>query len=117
MHNGPLSIILPFGIWGVLAWLWFWAGGFYVLRRNYTYGDPDLKNYNRYLLAAFVSGCIFFTLIFGVMESIGTFCGFIGLSVALNHGVRGPARQTNPAAVRVARGPLADRPRPVLLPR
>ena len=29
-HSGPLSLVIPFGIWGVLVWLWYMAAGFYV---------------------------------------------------------------------------------------
>ena len=26
-HNGPLSVVIPFGIWGVIAFLWFASPG------------------------------------------------------------------------------------------
>jgi hypothetical protein len=113
-HSGPLSIVIPFGIWGVLAWLWFWGGGFYVLYRNYKYCDPDLKVFSRFLLATFVGSCIGFIFVFGDMGYITFFCGTIGLSVALNHGVCGPAKNKLPAVTKVFGPPLASRPQPAL---
>ena len=111
VHNGPLSIILPFGIWGILAWLWFWAGILYVLLRNYKYGDPDLKLYNRFLLASFLANCLFFTFIFGAMEHVAGFCLLGGLSVAINHGVRGPSQVKAPNKPQVFAGAKpANRP-------
>ena len=90
-HSGPISVILPFGIWGVLAWLWFWAAGFHVLWRNYRYGDPAIQQLNRYLIATFVMGCIGFLFIYGDMVlGVPGFGGLIGLSLALNHGICRP---------------------------
>jgi len=43
-HNGPLSVILPFGIWGVIAFLWFLTAGGWALHRNFRCGDPRLEN-------------------------------------------------------------------------
>ena len=38
-HNGPLSVLIPFGVWGAAAFIWFlWAGG-RVLYRNYKFGS------------------------------------------------------------------------------
>ena len=38
-HNGMLSVILPFGIWGVLVTYWFLWTGLRVMYRNWKYGD------------------------------------------------------------------------------
>ncbi len=87
-HSGPLGIVIPFGIWGVLAWLWFWAAGFYVLWRNYRYGDPALIHINRYLFAWYIISIFLFVFVFG--DPVGGMAGFggmIGLSIAINHGV------------------------------
>lgn len=90
-HSGPLSIILPFGIWGVLAWLWYWWAGFYVVWRNYRYGDPDLRHINMYLFAAFVARCFGFLFIFGDLPmDVAGFAALVGLSVAVNHGIKAP---------------------------
>ncbi len=91
-HSGPLSVIFSFGIWGVVAWLWFWAAGFRVVWRNYHYGDPALRHLNLFLFAFFVAKCFSFLFIFGgIVDDVGSFGCVVGLSAALNHGVRGPA--------------------------
>ena len=90
-HSGPLSVVISFGIWGVLAWLWYWAAGFWVVWRNYHYGDPAIRHLNMFLFASFVSKCFAFLFIFGgIVDDVGGFAGIIGLSVALNHGVMRP---------------------------
>ena len=91
-HNGPLSVILTFGLWGVITVIWFWVAGTWVLYRNYRYGDPALRTANIFLLAAFVSRIIFFLFIFGDIGSeIQFFCGWLGMGVALNGGVCQPS--------------------------
>jgi hypothetical protein len=105
-HSGPLSVVLALGIWGVVVWLWFWAAGFFVVWRNYHYGDPDLRHINIFLYAFFICKCTTFLFIAGAMaDDMSAFAGVIGLSVAMNHGVRrrppaGAGRQAPPAALR-----------------
>lgn len=101
-HNGPLSVVLSFGIWGVLVWLWFWAAGFFVVWRNYHYGDSALRHLNLFLFATFISNCLFFLFIFGdVVTEVSQFTGVLGLSIALNHGVmrRPPLPKKEPVPV------------------
>ena len=91
-HNGPLSVVMTFGIWGVMAFVWFLAAGIWVLYRNYRHGDPALQTVNLFLLVAFTSRVIFFLLIFGALDSdMLYFAGWLGLSIALNNGVCRPA--------------------------
>ena len=91
-HSGPFSVVMTFGIWGVITVVWFWIVAIWVLRRNYRYGDPALRTVNTFLLAAFVAKIIFFILIFGDIGSdMLTFGGYLGLSVSLNGGVCHPA--------------------------
>lgn len=90
-HSGPLSVVLIFGLWGVLAWLWFWLAGFWVVWRNYRYGDPAIRHLNLFLFAMFLAKCFSFLFIFGnLVEDVGGFGGVVGLSIALNHGVMRP---------------------------
>lgn len=98
-HNGPLSVIMPFGIWGVLAFVWFLIAAIRVLRANYRYGAAELKNINTFLLTSFLMSVITFIFVFGSLQTgmIG-FTGIIGLSVALNGGVARPPGR--PAPVR-----------------
>jgi len=90
-HNGPLSIIIPFGIWGVIAFLWFLVASLKVLWANYKYGDPDLHKANTFLLAYFIAKTIFFLCVFGGFYSeLCFFTGMVGFSISLNGGVIKP---------------------------
>jgi hypothetical protein len=87
-HNGPLSVILPFGIWGVIAFVWFLVAGLGVMYDNFRYGDPSLHTINMYLLVNFLVSLIVFIFVGGGMASdMARFAGFLGLSIALNGGV------------------------------
>lgn len=91
-HNGPLSIIIPFGIFGVLGFLWFIGASLRVLYRNYKFGDPANLTVNRFLLAYFIVRIITFVFVFGAFTGdMLIFTGMVGLSVALNGGMRSPA--------------------------
>jgi hypothetical protein len=91
-HNGPLSVVMTFGLWGVITWVWFVAAGFWVLYRNYRYGDPALQRVNLFLFVAFTSRMIYFLTIFGQIDvDIAIFGGWLGLGIALNGGVCHPA--------------------------
>jgi hypothetical protein len=111
-HSGPLSVVLTFGIWGVIVWLWYWAAGFWVLLRNYRYGDPELRHINLFLVALFVARCFSFLFIFGSMvEAVGQFGALFGLSIAFNHGIKRRRPQASPNQ-RPASPRLALSPRP-----
>ncbi|MCX6903418.1 MAG: hypothetical protein NTW03_08060, partial [Verrucomicrobia bacterium] len=91
-HNGPLSVYIPFGSVGLLVFLLFWAAALRTLYHNYRYGEPALRRINTFLLASFISQIIIFIFIFGALSSqFALFTGTVGLSVALNHGVRTPS--------------------------
>jgi hypothetical protein len=93
-HNGPLSLIIPFGLYGLGAFLWLVIVGIRLLARNFRYGDPLLRRINAYLLALFIARVIFFFLVFGAIASeLFYFTGILGLSVALNHGEARPAME------------------------
>ena len=84
-HSGPLSVIIPFGIWGVLAFGWLLYAGARFLYTVYRDGPEELKMINRFLLAVFLARILFFFLIFGALSSeLFGFTGLLGLSVALN---------------------------------
>ena len=87
-HNGPLSVYIPFGTFGTMAFVAFLGLSLRALYRNYRYGREELKNYNRFLFGFFLSRIIFFVAVFGSFHSdLYILTGIIGLSVALNHGV------------------------------
>jgi hypothetical protein len=87
-HNGPLSIYIPFGGPGILAFLAFIAAGTLALWRNVRYGAENVATWNRFLFALFVVKFVFFVGVFGAIASdLSMFTGALGMSVALNRGV------------------------------
>ena len=87
-HNGILTLLIPFGIFGFGAFVWFCGSGIRVLVRNFRYGDPDLKTINTALLALFSARLVFYVVFYGQFDSdFGNFVGILGLSIALNNGV------------------------------
>ena len=110
-HSGPLSVILPFGIWGAITFIWFLIAGVWALHHNRLYGDPALQNFNTFLFTAFVAKIIGFVFIFGGLSGdMVNFAGLLGLSICLNGGICRPARQ--PAATTaVPPAPSPVRPR------
>jgi hypothetical protein len=90
-HNGPLSVIIPFGIWGLIAFIWFLIASIRALYANYCYGEERLKKVNTFLLAYFIARALIFMIVFGGFYSdLAIFAGIIGLSISLNSGIRRP---------------------------
>jgi hypothetical protein len=87
-HNGPLSVIIPFGMFGTIGFFWFlWAAG-RMFYSNYKYGDAALKNMNTFLFAYFIVKFCMFMAIFGSLYvDLPAFAGLAGLSISLNGGV------------------------------
>jgi hypothetical protein len=114
-HSGPLSVIIPFGIWGVIAFLWFVIAGFWAVNHNRLYGDPALQTVNTFLYAVFLVKIFFFILVFGSLSSdVLNFAGTLGLSISLNGGICRPSRKH--AAITAgppARAPARPRLQPV----
>jgi hypothetical protein len=110
-HNGPLSLIIPFGIWGCIGFLWFLGASIKVLWANYKYGDPDLRRINTLMLCFFISKVLLFLIIFGGFYSdLVQFIGITGFSISLNNGVAEPVPVTRPE-------PVLNRSRSLLLGR
>src|SRR5439155_8412052 len=87
-HSGPLSVIIPFGLPGMFAFIWFLVAGFKVVRRNYRFGDPAFRRVNMFLLAFFIAKVIFFFGVFGGFYSdLASFTGLLALSVSINGGM------------------------------
>ncbi len=98
-HNGPLTLIIPFGIWGTLAFLAFCWGGWRALYANYRYGDPALSRINTFLLAYFVARLMCFFTFYGQFDlDLVVFTGTVGLSISLNGGVKKPAEAQTPTS-------------------
>lgn len=84
-HNGPLSLLIPFGIYGLVAFVWLAIAGIFYLYRNLQFGDPGLRTINAFLFACFTARVVYFFGVFGAISSdLYVFTGILGLSVALN---------------------------------
>jgi hypothetical protein len=115
-HNGPLSVVIPFGIWGLIAFIWFLVAGYRVLSQNYHFGDPALRIINAFLLADFITRTfMFFVVVGGITSDMLHFAAVVGLSVSLNGGVSRPATITEETAPEPKPLPsFMTRPRPAL---
>jgi hypothetical protein len=92
-HNGPLSVLIPFGIFGSIAWLWLLAAIGRGLYLNYRYGNPEFEGLNRALLAFFLARVVLFFCVFGALTAdLAHLLGLMGLSIAVNGGLRRPVR-------------------------
>ncbi|MEO8426278.1 MAG: O-antigen ligase family protein, partial [Verrucomicrobiota bacterium] len=101
-HNGILTLIIPFGLLGLLSFLWFCAAAIRVLYRNYRHGTESLKLINTFLLAYFCARLVFYLTLYGQFDlDLVLFTGTVGLSVALNGGVRTRKTQESEETVAV----------------
>jgi hypothetical protein len=84
-HSGPLSVIIPFGIAGVIAFSAVLFFGGRVLYRNWKFGAPEFKNINQALFAFFLTKVIFYVFVFGAFYvDLAVFLGLVGLGIAVN---------------------------------
>ncbi len=87
-HNGPLSVILPFGLAGAIAFTWLLFASIRVFYHNYQFGDPAFHTINTFLFTFFVAKVIFFCIIFGSLHGdLPMLLGMLGLSISVNGGV------------------------------
>jgi hypothetical protein len=106
-HNGILTTIIPFGIWGVIGFFWFAWASFKFLLRNYRQSLPELKSLNRFLLAYFCVRVLVFLLAYGQFDlDMAALTGVVGLGAAIN----GRRKVVNSSAQNVARKPILFRP-------
>jgi hypothetical protein len=99
-HSGPLSVLIPFGLLGMIAFVWLLWAGVKVLYCNSRYGDAKLRLANMTLFSFFLSQSLLFFFVFGAFNSqLVLFLGILGFSVSLNNGV---CRKEVPKAVPVA---------------
>jgi O-antigen ligase len=90
-HSGPLTLLIPFGIWGALGFVWFSLAALRVLYRNYRYGDPALRTVNTFLFAYMITRLGTFYTVYGDFSTdMMNFAGVMGLAVSLNGGVASP---------------------------
>jgi len=87
-HNGILTILIPFGIWGMIGFVWFCCAALRVLYRNFKFGDPSLARINTFLYAYFLMRIVFFVVFYGQFDlDFMLFTGTVGLSLSINGGV------------------------------
>jgi hypothetical protein len=112
-HNGALSVLIPFGIWGALGWVWFLIASIRALYLNYRHGPESLNTINTFLLAYFVARTLFFFSVFGdIRNDLAVFAGIIGLGLALNGGIH----KRSVVVPAVAPEPAAGKIRPTFRP-
>lgn len=88
-HSGPLSVLVPFGIPGTLAFLWVLGAGCWVLYSNYRHGDPKLQRLNSVLFSVYLANLLSFFILFGAFASqLFVFLGLVGFSISMNGGVK-----------------------------
>jgi hypothetical protein len=87
-HNGFFSVIIAFGVWGLLAFAGFIGVGFWVLLQNYRFGEERLRSVNGFLLLNYIGWVLLFFSYWGTLYwSMRDFAGILGLAVALNGGM------------------------------
>ena len=86
-HNGGLSVLIGFGIFGLISFILILIASIRILYRYYRRRDPLLHTINVFLLAYFVARTISFFLVFGeIGTDVTVFLGIVGLGISLNLG-------------------------------
>ncbi|NBR85032.1 MAG: hypothetical protein EBS84_03175 [Proteobacteria bacterium] len=100
-HNGLLTLIIPFGLPGTLAFTAFLLAGWRVLHRNYQHGPVSLSRVNTFLIAYFSARLIFYLVFYGQFDiDLMVFTGVVALSLSLNGGVHAPPSGQRPLPLR-----------------
>jgi hypothetical protein len=104
-HSGPFSVIIPFGIWGVLGLTWFFWVCMKITWHNYRFSEPELKKLNTFMFSLYVSRLIFFLFFFGSIEvDLWQMGSVAAISLCVNNGmrrrVRNPQLRFEPQAAR-----------------
>jgi hypothetical protein len=88
-HSGPLSTLVPFGVWGAISIIWLLSTALFVTYRNYKYSPPELFTVNAYFFIISCWHTLCFCFVFGAYGEDVLFIGHtVGFSVALNWGIR-----------------------------
>lgn len=87
-HNGILTIIIPFGIWGIIGFTWFCIAAIRILYANFRNSSAKLQTINCFLLSYFVARLLYYIFFYGQFDlDLMVFTSVVGLSVTINHGV------------------------------
>ncbi len=88
-HNGILTVVIPFGVWGMIGLFGFVVAALRVLYLNYRNGDKSLKTVNTLLISWFLARLCMYLTIYGAFDlDLPFFMGTVGLSLSLNGGIR-----------------------------
>jgi hypothetical protein len=99
-HNGPLSVIIPFGLFGLLFFVWFCLAGLRVMQLNYRYGPPAIRRVNTFFYSYYLAKIIFFFGLYGALNNdMISLTALVGLSVACNGGVCRPVNEAPGTAI------------------
>ena len=86
--DDDLTLLIPFGIWGVIGFLWFAIASLRVLWLNYKNSEPAMKTVNTFLLAYFFSKFVFYCTVYGAFYvDMLVFTSTVALSITVNRGV------------------------------
>lgn len=84
-HQGILTLIIPFGLPGFLAFAWFAAAGWWLLFSNYRRGRPELKHINTFLLSFYSARLLFYLTLYGQFDlDLIIFTSCVALGQAIN---------------------------------
>jgi hypothetical protein len=114
-HSGPLTTLIPFGIWGAIGILWLMAATAFVVYRNYRYGPAELQTFNTFMLAQCIASIFIFLFVFGGFQNdVGGFAKLAGFSIAMNWGIakRPPKTAYNPEIHKPAKSRPHSAPQP-----
>lgn len=89
-HQGILTTIIPYSVFGLGAFLWFAIAGWKILHRAFRHGDEELRSINTFLYAYYIVRLTYFVFVYGhLYADFYVFCGILAFSISLN---RGPVR-------------------------
>lgn len=111
-HNGPLSVVLPFGLWGSVVFLFFIGGCWRLLHLNFKNCSPEFQQINGFLFAYFLARTVMFFFVFGALTTdMGVLAQLAGLSIAINNGVRRSAPADVPVTADQSEAVMPSLPR------
>ena len=98
-HNGPLSVIIPFGLFGAIGFIWLVVAGIRVLHQNYQFGDPAYHRLNFSVRLLCHKSRVLLSCLWLVPFGYARFSGGLALSISLNGGAAKPAVVPQPKFV------------------
>ena len=86
-HQGILTLIIPFGLGGLLAFAWFAGAGWWILFNNYRRSPDAIRHVNTFLLSYYSARLLFYLTLYGQFDlDLIVFTSCVALSGAINRG-------------------------------